>query len=142
MLHSLKFLAKGRFLAIALLALSAVAIFACGDDDDATPTATATTAAASATTGGGGSASTVKVGDNTFTPGTITVAKGAKVTWDFAGASNPHGVIGTSDNAKTLLKSETFTGSGTYEVTMADAGTYDYQCSIHGAAMPGKVVVQ
>ncbi len=111
---------------------------ACGDDDDeASPTTAATAAAA-----GGASAVTAKVADNSF-PAETKVSVGGKVTWDWAGSSNPHSVVGTSANAKDLLKSQTLTGgTNKYEVTFTQAGTYEYQCGVHGAAMTGKVVVQ
>jgi plastocyanin len=124
---------------------------ACGDDDDdaapATSPATtaATTPAGSAATKAGAAAAqtaTVKVGDNTFS-GPVTVAKGGKVTWDWTGSNNPHSVIGTSANARELIKSATLSGGkGTYEVTFTASGTYDYQCGVHGAAMAGKVIVE
>jgi hypothetical protein len=31
--------------------------------------------------------------------------------------------------------------SGTYVATFATAGTYRYQCAVHGSAMTGRVVV-
>jgi plastocyanin len=128
----------------AALAVTGSALASCGDDDDAAAPATAgTTAAASApTTAGAAQAATVKVGDNTFS-GPVTVAKGGKVTWDWTGSNNPHSVVGTSANAKDLLKSGTFSGGkGTYEVSFTAAGTYDYQCGVHGAAMTGKVIAE
>ena len=50
---------------------------------------------------------------------------------------------GVSDNAKTLLKSDRNSGGkGTYEVVFKDAGTYKYQCGVHGESMSAEVVVQ
>ena len=129
--------------AVAVVSLTAVA---CGDDDD---DATATQPAAAATTkpsGGSPAAAAAEakaaIQDNSFTA-TVTVAKGGKVTWDWTGSQNPHSVIGTSANAKTLLSSPVNReGKGTYTATFAEAGTYEYQCGIHGASMTGKVVVQ
>lgn len=137
------------YLALGALAVASMAFVACGDDDDDTATATkpaaASSAAATATKpAASGPSADVKaaIGDNTF-PASVTVAKGGKVTWDWAGSKNPHSVIGTSDNAKTLLSSPTNRdGKGAYTVTFAAAGTYDYECGVHGASMAGKVVVQ
>ena len=85
----------------------------------------------------------MKLADFSFTPASVKVAKGGKVTWDWSGSSASHSVMGTSDNAKTLLKSDTFSGGkGTYEVVFTTPGTYKYQCGIHGAAMSAEVVVE
>jgi hypothetical protein len=40
-----------------------------------------------------------------------------------------------------FANSPTRTGSGTYSVTFANAGTYRYDCSVHGQAMTGTIVV-
>jgi plastocyanin len=127
-----------RLAGITLLLAAGLVFVACGDDDDGgTPAPTA-----AATQPSGPATATVKVADNSFTP-SVTVRAGGKVTWDWSGSQNPHSVVGTSANAKDLIKSEVFRGgSGKYEVTFAAPGTYDYQCGIHGAAMSGKVVVQ
>jgi plastocyanin len=113
---------------------------ACGDDDSATPTPTRAAASAAATspatTGSQAAATaTVQIADNSFTPGTLTIARGGTVTWNWGG-SNPHGVAGGD------FKSDVKTGSGTFSFKFDRAGTFDYQCSVHGAAMPGKIVVQ
>jgi plastocyanin len=51
--------------------------------------------------------------------------------------------VGTSANAKDLIKSEVFRGAQVkHEVTFTAAGTYEYQCGVHGPGMTGKVVVQ
>ncbi|MGK2964472.1 MAG: cupredoxin domain-containing protein [Tepidiformaceae bacterium] len=149
---------------IALLtALSAsFAFVACSgddDDDDDAPTAAATNtsaagapttaptrAATTATTTAptvapttGAAALSVRVADNSFQPGTLTVPVGSKVTWTWSGG-NPHSVVGTFNGA--AVTSPTLTGSGTYEFTFAAAGTFQYTCGIHGDSMPGTVVVQ
>ena len=151
-----------RLLALSALLVGGAVAAACGDDDDnASPTsAAATTAAptkaespaaqatatkaaspaASATTGGAATAKTVTIADNTFSPGNLTVAKGTKVTWNWTG-QNPHSVVGTSDNAKSI-KSDQHKGSGTFEFTFDTPGTYQYQCGVHGAAMTGTITVQ
>lgn len=85
-------------------------------------------------------ASTIAVGDNTFTPATLTVRAGNAVTWNFAGARNPHSVVGTFGGAS--VDSGTQTGSGTYQFTFATPGTFQYQCGVHGAGMAGRVVVE
>jgi plastocyanin len=84
--------------------------------------------------------STIAVGDNTFTPSVLTVRAGTAVTWNFAGARNPHSVVGTYDGAS--VDSGRQTGSGTYQFTFATPGTFQYQCGVHGAGMAGRVVVE
>jgi plastocyanin len=77
----------------------------------------------------------VTVGDNVFNPGSSTIAAGGQVTWTWGG-SNSHNVTfpaGTSSSTQT---------AGTFSRTFPTAGTFNYQCSIHGAAMSGTIVVQ
>ena len=144
-----------RAAAVSAVAVSGVTLAACGGDDAKPATAAATTAptkaasgattAAAATTAASsatGQTAKVQIADNSFTP-SVKVKAGGKVTWDWTGSSNPHSVVGTSDNATTLLKSERNSGGkGTYEVTFPTAGTYKYQCGVHGASMSGEVIVE
>lgn len=97
-------------------------------------------AAASPTLGAaGGSLITVQVEDNTFSPANLTVPAGAKVTWSWSG-KNPHSVVGTwQGNA---VESPQLRGQGSFEFTFKAAGTFAYQCGVHGAAMTGKVTVK
>jgi plastocyanin len=79
--------------------------------------------------------SAVDVRDNSFSPTATTVPAGTTVTWTWRG-SNAHDVFfdgGVTSGAKT---------TGTYSRQFITAGTYNYMCSIHGAAMSGQVVVQ
>lgn len=130
----------------ALVALVTMAV-ACGDDDDDdaadSPTRAATTAApvtspTSGATQPAAQAVSIGVADNKYEPATQTVQRGAKVTWNWTG-SNPHTVEGKFGGAD--VKSER-QSSGKFEFTFAQAGTFDYQCGVHGAAMAGKVTVQ
>jgi plastocyanin len=80
-------------------------------------------------------ANAVDVRDNAFSPASRTVAVGTTVTWTWRG-SNAHDVYfenGETSGAKT---------SGSYSRQFSAAGTYDYICTVHGAAMSGQVVVQ
>ncbi len=81
-------------------------------------------------------ADTVDVKNFTFTPTTLTVAVGAKVTWKFDDAAQ-HTVV-ASDGS---FKSSALNNGQMYTFTFAKAGTYDYICSIH-QYMKGKVVVK
>jgi plastocyanin len=122
-----------------LAAFSFLAV-ACGDDDDdddeGTTTATATTGTSAA-----GDDNEVTVGDNSFSPASLTISAGDTVTWTWSG-DNPHSLVGTSDNATDLIESDQMTGSGTAEVTFDEAGTYEYECGVHGSSMSGTIVVE
>ncbi len=144
-------------MAIAALSTLALTSVACssGDDDDPTPTTAATSAAATSANTAVASTATraattlapttaaaakrVAVQDNAFSPAALTVASGTTVTWNFAGAAAPHSVVGKFDGQD--VKSPTNTGSGTFQFTFSKAGTFDYQCGVHGPSMSGKVTV-
>lgn len=121
-----------------MLALSGFLV-ACGDDDDDTggnggqPT----------TSGGGGGVpgnlTKVTVSDNKFTPVSLQVPVGATVTWEWTG-SNPHSVVGTFDGKG--INSPRLTGTGQYLEAFQKAGTFNYQCGVHGEAMKGTIVIQ
>ena len=79
---------------------------------------------------------TVKVDDDVFKPGSLTVKKGTKVKFKWVG-DNPHDVKVTSGPRK--FESETKT-SGTYTKKMRKKGTYKIVCTIHsGMKMTLKV---
>ena len=98
--------------------------------------------------GGGGPVGTVTVGpgiqfvsghNGTGNPAVDTVPVGATVTWTWTG-SLPHGVQPMASPG--FLGSSVKTGHGTYAVTFTTPGTYQYDCSVHGTAMTGTIVVQ
>jgi len=97
--------------------------------------------------GGGGAAGTVKVGagiqyvsgrNGTMNPAVDTIVAGTTVTWTWTGGL-PHGV--RSVGTPSFTSSPTHTGSGTYVATFTNPGTYEYDCSVHGQAMTGRIVV-
>ena len=106
------------------------------------PTATATptgSPTATATKGGGGN--TVVAGsDNRFTPATLTIKKGQKVTWTAQGAHTvTSGTDGTKDANGPMDSPLPFTS---YSVTFDKAGTYKYFCVPHvSLGMVGEIVV-
>ena len=80
--------------------------------------------------------------DGTTNPAQTTVAVGGIVTWTWTGTgSTPHSV--QSEGSPSFTSSAVQTGDGsTYQVTFATAGTYRYDCAVHGAAMSGTIVVR
>ena len=79
-------------------------------------------------------------GHNSSTNAAVdTIAVGATVTWSWTG-SLPHSV--QSVGSPSFASSGTMTGSGTYAVTFTAAGTYQYDCAVHGQLMTGAIVVR
>jgi hypothetical protein len=98
--------------------------------------------------GGGGPVGTVTLGpgiqfvsghNGTENPAVDTIPVGATVTWTWTG-SLPHGVQPMA--SPSFPGSTVKTGSGTYAVKFTTPGTYQYDCSVHGTAMTGTIVVQ
>lgn len=88
----------------------------------------------------------VQIGDNFFksgqngtqNPAVDTVTVGTTVTWTWAGAAS-HSVASTGTPSFT---SSTVKTTGTYSFTFTTAGTYAYDCSVHGAVMSGSILVK
>ncbi len=84
-----------------------------------------------------------KSGHNGSTNGAVdTVAVGGTVTWTWTSTGDiPHSVrsLGSPIFRNSIIQ----TGDGkTYEATFHSAGTYQYDCAIHGPAMTGTLVVR
>ena len=80
------------------------------------------------------SATTVKAGSagkNIFSPATVTVSKGSRVTWKFSGYHNVQGKGWSSP----------FKSSGTWSRVFRSTGSFSYRCIIH-PGMNGKVIVR
>jgi len=103
--------------------------------------------------GGGGPAGSVTVGNNgqivfisvhngTANPAVDTVAVGGTVTWTWTNnQSVSHSV--ESQGSTSFASSPIMSGNGqTYAVTFTAAGTYQYDCAVHGQQMRGTVVVR
>jgi plastocyanin len=72
----------------------------------------------------------VRVGPQfSFSPKTLTIKKGTKVSWKWAGGL-PHNVTVTSGPAKFHSKTQT---SGSYSHLFTKKGTYKLVCTIHKA---------
>jgi len=75
-------------------------------------------------------------------PAVDTVAVGGSVTWTWTNTGNvPHGI--QSLGSPSFPTGTVLTGDGkTYRVTFTTAGTYQYDCLVHGMMMPGTIVVR
>src|SRR5262249_56187200 len=88
----------------------------------------------------------VDIGDDFFksvlnmsqNPAVDTVAVGGKVTWTWRGVAN-HSVQSTGSPSFT---SSAIQATGTYQRTFNAAGSYHYDCAVHGATMTGIIVVK
>ena len=84
-----------------------------------------------------GATATVNIMNFSFMPATLTINAGDTVTWTnldqaahsavFAGGGPQTPVLGNGQSAS---------------ISFANAGTFNYQCGIHGASMSGTVVVR
>ena len=81
---------------------------------------------------------TVKVGDNFFSPKTLTVTKNTTVRWRWVG-KNSHTVTVTSGPVKFNSK---VMKTGSYSRKMTRKGTYRIICSIHSDEQRMKLVVK
>lgn len=84
---------------------------------------------------------TVQVQDDTFNPMTATVSTGATVTWNWVGG-NDHNVTWVNPAGTSNSPTQ---ATGTFTRNFANAGTFDYFCTVHGTAttgMRGSVAVQ
>lgn len=77
----------------------------------------------------------VSVDNNFFDPSSTTIAAGGSITWTWVGGVDHNVTFPSGPNSSTQA-------AGTFERTFADVGSFDYLCTIHGAAMSGTVVVQ
>jgi len=72
-----------------------------------------------------------------FNPGTLTISKGATVTWQ-----NNDGITHTSTSDTGVWDTGNIAGGTSKAVTFSNAGTFKYHCAIHGPSMSGTIVVQ
>ena len=78
----------------------------------------------------------VSIGFNVFEPKVLTVPVGTTVKWVNNDGSN-HNVVFADQTKSGRLRHD-----ATYTRTFPTAGTFDYQCAIHGDVMKGSVVVK
>lgn len=77
----------------------------------------------------------VSVLDNFFNPTSSTVSAGGTVTWTWGGGVDHNVTFSAGSSSGTQT-------AGTFARTFADAGSFGYQCTIHGSSMSGTIVVQ
>jgi plastocyanin len=85
----------------------------------------------------------MKSGHNgSVNPAVDTVATGGSVTWTWTNTGDvPHGI--QSLGSPSFPTGAEHSGDGTiYRVTFNIAGTYQYDCLVHGTMMPGTIVVR
>ena len=82
-------------------------------------------------------ANQVSVRDNSYAPAATTVKVGTTVTWSWAAGNYSSHTVTFADGAASADQA-----TGTYERTFNTAGTFNYQCAVHGASMSGSVTVQ
>jgi CSLREA domain-containing protein len=90
-------------------------------------------------------AASVQVRDGSYSPSTVTVAQGGKVTWSFTGARS-HSVTDAlclGSKAAPLFSSGARKHGSTYSATFAAAGSYAYKSTVKGdpSSMKGTVNV-
>lgn len=75
--------------------------------------------------------------NSTQNPAVDTIAVGGTITWQGQGGNH----TAQSQGAPSFTSSGTL-GTGTYNFTFNAAGTYQYDCAVHGGAMTGRIVVR
>ena len=76
--------------------------------------------------------------NNSSNPAVDTIAAGGTVTWNFTGGT--HGVQSTG--TPSFTGQSTAQSTGTFTFTFTSAGSYSYDCLVHGTLMTGIIVVQ
>lgn len=80
--------------------------------------------------------------NGTQNPAVDTIAVGDSITWKWVSAGG-HSLQSTGDANHSFLNSAVLTTSGSaYTVVIRKAGTFPYQCGVHGPSMSGVIVVQ
>ncbi|MBK6662493.1 MAG: hypothetical protein IPG47_06980 [Thermoflexaceae bacterium] len=80
----------------------------------------------------------VTIGDNIFQPVLSSISVGKSIDWAWEGTGNHSVVMKTPDGKEVKPPEQT---KGTFTFKFETAGTYDYQCGVHGERMQGRVQV-
>jgi plastocyanin len=89
--------------------------------------------------------SAIAVENNRFNPAATTVTAATSVTWTWnACTDDPYGGRTCVDHNVTFDAGggSATQSSGSYTRQFNTAGTFNYHCTVHGAAMTGQVVVR
>jgi plastocyanin len=78
----------------------------------------------------------IKIDNFSFSPATLTVPAGAKVTWTNHD-DIPHNIVSSEQK----FKSKPLDTDDSFQFTFAEPGTYQYFCGLH-PKMVGKIVVE
>lgn len=134
--------ARHRLSAVALMLVVSVALVACSSTAATTspaaasPTSPAAASSAPASTSAASVQNAVTISGFAFSPASITVPVGTKVTWTNQD-STTHTV--TADDGKTFDSGNLANGA-TFSFTFTTAGTFAYHCAIH-SSMKATVIV-
>lgn len=134
-----------RLPAIVVGVIVAVALAGCGGAAYGYGGGTKTTPTPAGSAAGSGT--TVSIQDFAFSPQTLTVNAGAKVTWTNKDSA-PHTVTAVdslaTDAATTGLFNSQLGHGQSFSFTFTKAGTYFYECTIHKAmaSMHATIVVK
>jgi plastocyanin len=123
---------------ILLLAVGALAA-GCGSSGGGSSSSSATSTpsdSGSSSGGSSGGAVAVAMQNIAFSPTSVTVKVGQKITWTNKDTV-AHNVTSRSGES---VSSPTFGQGGTFSFTPTKAGTIDYTCTVH-PGMNGKIVV-
>jgi plastocyanin len=112
-------------LVLVALAVAMVMVAGCTSTSNPSPSPVASTA----------SQNTVAIKDYAFSPSTLTIQKGANVTW-----RNDDSVQHQITSDSQAFSSPLFGTGGTYTYQFNTTGTFPYHCSIH-PSMKGTVTV-
>jgi plastocyanin len=136
---------------IAILALGAFGLAACGGDDDDETTAAATTeATTTAAGGGGGGGGTIKFeadpnGALAYTQTDVSGPAGGDTIEFVNDSSTPHDVTIEDSGGSQLAQTEVITGDTTSTDATLEAGSYTFFCSVDGhreAGMEGTLTIK
>ncbi len=113
-------------LIISILCISLLAMNSCSKGSDPAPAG-----------GGGPTTTNISIQSMSYSPSTVTVAKGTTVKW-----TNTDGTDHTvTSNDGSSFNSNNIAPAGIFTYTANTAGTFNYHCTIHGLAMSGVLVV-
>lgn len=83
----------------------------------------------------------VTITNNAFTPSNLTIASGNAVAWLWMSDARDHNVVPVG-GTQPPTSGPPRDGPYAYQVPFADAGTFNYQCAVHGGSgMTGRVTV-